>query len=346
MGLFSQLTESIPKINIDEKLSLEQIQSLLGDKFFGLLNQAYQDRQSDTENSGYSKADIQKVIQKYSNINMDISATSSFVPGPLGILTSAGEMVAIVGNNMKMIYDIGCANDKEDFLNKDLLLDIPLHAMGVNMNLDMLQNSPSDLMDSAEDVLMEKALEFGKISAEKMLKKSIVKFIPVGGSVIMAIWTKMMNNKIAHTTSDFFDSAKVLAPVATQKDNIDSKQLEIEKIKAFINLIEIDKSISDAEMQFILPVIKNAEIDEHQKETFLTQAGKTGSEYEVDFDLIKLSKEEAELFLMDLAVLAKRDGSVEKAEKEYFMKVGISLNFEEKILEELINEEATQSVLV
>lgn len=343
MGLFDKIKSSIPKIELGDKVSPEHIQNLLGDKFFELLNNTFEDRKQNEQNSLHSEEDVKAVIENYANINSAIAAAAAFVPGPLGLLGSVGEVVAITGNQMKMIYDIGCGFDKEDFLNKDLLIDIPLHAMGIDRQLDVIQNNPKDLIDSADEILMEKAMAFGKVTASKMLKKSIVKFIPAGGSLIMAIWTKMSNNKIAATTVDFFDNKKVLSPNSTsgKSPKIQPDKIELESVKLMINLIEIDRQISEEEMQFIRPIIENSSLNSKQKEQLLQEAGKTGSQYQIDYDILKASPEDAEQLLMDLAVLANRDGTTDDSEKSYFLEVGAALGFEKSLTEELTNINST-----
>ena len=176
------------KVELPE-LDIDLIQDQIGQEFFALLNMTFNDRVADAQNSLLKQADIEALVNNYTQKNMLIAASSAMVPGPLGIFSAVPELVISMGNQMAMIYDFSCAFDKESFLNKDLLLDIPIFALGGSTNLAALQNR-SNLLDSPEDLLKGKALELGKGMIERNLKKSLVKFIPVGGSVIMTIWAK------------------------------------------------------------------------------------------------------------------------------------------------------------
>ena len=338
MKIFGQLKKLVPiPGRASPKLpNLADIQNQLGDQFFGLLNTIYTERTNNPDNSKLNKSEVQKVINYYANQNLLISSAVAMAPGPLGILASSGEMVAIVGNQMRMVYDLGCGFDKEEFFNKDVLIDIPLQAMGHSTNLQSLQNE-ANLLDSPDKVLKEKAMGFAKSLVEENAKKSIVRFVPIAGSVILGIWTKMSTNKMAKTAINFYDDDKVLIDTsseATQRP--DQQALMLEKIKTLINLMESNGAIADEELQFILPLIEHAEIDENQKGELKEQARSLHSNYEIDFGLFQPHEEEVNSLIFDLAVMAKKDGTVHPAQLEYLHFVAKQIGFDLALLDGML----------
>ena len=319
--------------------SIGKITSSLGDKFFGLLDKTFADRFSNKDNSKISKEEVQATINKYAKMNMAIAAASAAMPGPLGILSSAGEMVLITGNQMKMIYDLGCANDKESFLNKDLLLDIPLQAMGVSTNLDQMQDQLGALQESPVGMLQEKATSYAKVIAIKNLKKSLVKAIPVAGSLLMTIWTNKGTKKIAAITTDFMDDANVLKAIPVNDTAQEEEPVEvlIERIKVLATLMEQNGALKDEELTFLIPIIENAPIEAATKTHLLTEAKRIGSQFEIDYNAIRAHGDTADDLLSDMVVLAKRDGTVGPNELAYLKEVNRIFGEKEEDLMELVN---------
>jgi len=325
---FGQKTE-LPKLDINV------IQGELSDQFFGLLNKTFEQQQSDVQNSLLNVKDIDKMTAGYANKNMLIAAASGMVPGPLGIFSAVPDLVLSMGNQMSMIYDFSCAFDKESFLNKDLLLDIPIFALGGKTNLAAIQDQ-SNLLDSPDELLKGKALDLGKGMIERNLKKSLVKFIPVGGSLVMAIWAKTSTNKIAKSSRIFFDDNQHFEDVKKElPDSLRSQPL-VEKIKAMINLMEADGEIHESEVKFIAPVINNTDISDSQKARLLDEASKPNSSLEVQLSLFRSYPEEVENLVMELCILAKRDGKVHPDQRRYLMEIIQTLEFEEKEMDELL----------
>ena len=322
-------TPELPKLDIDV------IQNKLSDEFFGLLNKTFEQRQADSQNSLLEAQDIDKMVESYANKNMLIAAASGMVPGPLGIFSAVPDLVLSMGNQMSMIYDYSCAFNKESFLNKDLLLDIPIFALGGNTDLAALQNK-SNLLDSPDEMLKGKALDLGKGMIERNLKSSLVKFIPVGGSLVMAIWAKTSTNKIAKASSTFFDDNEHFEDVKKALPASMKSKLLGEKIKAMINLMEANGDIHESEIKFIAPVIENADIPDSQKAHLLDEASQTGSNLEVELSLFQAYPEEVQNLVMELCILAKRDGTVHPAQRRYLMEIIETLEFDEKEMEELL----------
>ena len=323
-----------PKISID----LNSLQGQLSNGIFNAMERSFQSRQLDTNNSTYSEEDVEKIINLYTTKNMVAAAATSIVPGPLGILGSVPELIINFGNQMFMIYDLGCAYDKENFLNKDLLLDIPFAALGGNTNLAMIQTNPSDLIDSPVDALKGKANALGKNMIDRTLKKSIVQFIPIAGPVMMGIWSKMTTSKIAKSSNGFFDQKAIYIEHFKKEENEKViSELQIQKIKAIANLIECNDDINESQIEFIGPIIENAPIDQSRKNFLLEESLKTGSNFQLDFQLLK-DYEEDENLIFELMVMAKRSGFIDDLEKQYICRIAEQLNLDKTMVEDLMKE--------
>jgi hypothetical protein len=317
---------------------LTKIQGELGNKFFGILNNTFDDRLKNVTNSALSQTDVDELIKSYSQKNMLIAAASSIVPGPLGVFSAIPELVLTLGNQMAMIYDTGCAFDKENFLNKDVLVDIPIAAFGGDTDLAALQSSAVDLMDSPVEVLTDKAFALGESMLERTLKKSVIKFVPVGGSMIMALFAQRSTKKIAKTSKSFFDNAKVLV----SKDLTISKEtanlLELEKIKACIDLIDSDNDIDDGEIQFIQPMIEGSDLPVDKKKQLLKEAQSLDSQLIINYNVFRAHPEETDDFVADLIILGNRDGAMKEAEKNYILEFCEKADFEKEEALEMMQE--------
>ena len=317
-------------------IDLSALEDKLNSGLFDTMETAFQSCLADKGNSQYGPADIDKIVEGYAKQNMLLAAASSVVPGPLGILGSIPELLINFKNQFGMIYDLSCANEKESFLNKDLLVDIPIAAFGGNTNLMAMQNDAQDLVDSPIAVLQEKVQTLGKRVVERTLKKSIAQFIPVGGPIIMGIWAKATTKKIATTSKSFFDNNAIYIehykPEETPKI---AAELQVQKIKGLANLIECNDEINEAQIAFIGPIIQNADIPKSQKNHLLEESLRTGSNFQLDYDLLK-EYEEDEALIMEMAILAKRSGSVDNLEKIYILQVANKMKLEKEFVEDLL----------
>ena len=338
MKLLSKLKKLTNLKSSPPEIDISAIQDSIGNEFFLLLNKVFSERQKNPDNTHYTSEQIGALQDYYVKKNLIIAASSSLVPGPLGILSAVPELVMTMGNHMKMIYDYGCVFDKEGFLNKDVLLEIPIHAFGGSTNLAAIQVSQTDLQDSPENILIEKAYEMGTVMINKTMKKSVIKMVPIAGTVMMSIWAKSSTRNIANSALNFFDDCKILTPPKPKSPDQDI-DIEFNKIKMLINLIESDHEIDESELKFILPVIENSSISEAHKEALLLEANKTESNLEVDISHFTDDPNEAESLITDLVILAKRDGSIKESEKHYLFQVADEVNFDQMMLDDLLQEE-------
>lgn len=318
-------------------IDLSALQQQMNDGLMGTMESTFQACMSSTKNSKYEQKDIEKIVDGYAKQNMMLAMASSVVPGPLGILGAIPELMLNFKNQFGMIYDLSCANDKEDFLNKDLLLDIPIAAFGGNTNLMAMQGNTQDLMDSPVAVLQEKAQTLGKGVIDRTLKKSIAQFIPVAGPVIMGIWAKATTSKIAKTSKSFFDKNDLYVEHYKPEETPEiAAELQVQKIKGLANLIECNNEINEAQIAFISPIIENAEIPAGQKNHLLEESLKTGSNFQLDYDLLK-EYEEDEPLIMEMAIMAKRSGAIDNLEKKYILQVADKMKLDKAFVTDLLN---------
>jgi len=317
-------------------IDIATLQKKLNNGLMSTMETSFHACLSNPNNSKYSADDIDQIVQGYAKKNMILATASSIVPGPLGILGAIPELMLNFKNQFGMIYDLSCANDKEDFLNKDLLLDIPIAAFGGNTNLMAVQNNAQDLMDSPLAILQEKAQTLGKGVLERTMKKSIAQFIPVAGPIIMGIWAKSTTNKIAKTSTSFFDKKAIYVEHYKPAETPEIlRELQVQKIKGLANLIECNNEINEDQIAFIGPIIENADIPQDLKNHLLEASLKTGSNFQLDYDLLK-EYEEDEALIMEMVILAKRSGMVDILEQKYILQVADEMKLDKVFVEDLL----------
>lgn len=327
----------IPKNDFEKELT--KTVNKLGDSFFDKIEDVLQNRKADKENTHLTKEEIDEVIKGYTKQNMMIAAGAAAAPGPLGIVAMVFEITSVVGNQLKMTYDIACAYDKEDLINRDLLIDIPLHAMGIDTNLDKVQNlSASEMSESGIKMLKEKSTKLANEIATKSVKKSMVKFIPVAGSVLMAIWTKSNTKKVSNSALYFFDNKKTLVVEKKDKPKTDSILLQQLHLQTLLNLMKADSENSEEEIAFITPMIQNSDLSDKVKED-LSKNLSTDYIYSMDFGQFENADDEKEALITDMVILYKRDEDFHENEVQYIKEVGMALGFERDYIEDLLKDE-------
>ena len=324
----------IPKSDFENQL--QKTVHKLGDSFFEQLESVLKNRKEDSENSHLSQEDIDTVIKDYTKKNMVIAAAASAAPGPLGVVAMVFEITSVVGNQLKMTYDIACAYDKEDLINRDLLIDIPLHAYGIDTNLDKIQTlSTDDMTESGLNILKEKSTKLAKEIANKSVKKSMVKFIPIAGSILMAVWTKSNTKKVSNAAVYFFDNKKTLVPKEKETEKIDTILLQQLHIQTLLNLMKADSLNSEEEIAFIRPMIENSELSDVLKEDLIKHL-ETDYTYSMDYQHFKNADDEKEALITDLVILYKRDEDTHQDEINYIHQVGKELGYEKEYINDLM----------
>ena len=317
---------------------VDRIVDGLGGKFFELIDSTFAERVENAENSTLTQAEAREVIGRYSKRNVAIAAASAAVPGPLGILASAGELVLITDNQLKMVYDLGAAYGKEKFLTRDLLIDVPLQAMGIKTDLDAQQDTIEALAESPADLLQEKAHSYAKAVAMKNLKRSLVKLVPLGGPVLMSVWTKKSTKKIGCVAEGFLDEGSTLtSPSRSLAGGDEPKEILVERIKVIATLMEQNGAIKDSELAVLLPILEAAPLEPSERAMLLEEARRLGSEFEIDYAALREFPELVDDLMSDLLVVAQRDGEVCPNELAYLKEATVALGESEDDLRELLH---------
>jgi uncharacterized protein (DUF697 family) len=143
------------------------------------------------------------VIAGYANKNALIAGAASMVPGPWGMLSIVPEIVLVVRNQLKMIYDLGVVYGKEDAMTRDLLLGVFAYAMGSGaLGLVSVKGSQV-LVRRASLRIIQKIVQWlgGKIT-QRVLKQFLSRWVPIAGAVLMAVWARQSTMEIGHHAAE------------------------------------------------------------------------------------------------------------------------------------------------
>lgn len=197
----------IPKNSFERKINTGTRK--IGNVFFKSVNSILSKKEQ--ANSPIETTSVKDLIKSFENKNAAIAAASSAIPGPMGMTTMTMEVTKILQNQLEMVYEISRSFQKDQWLNKDVLIDIPLHAMGFSTNLPNQQNlTKENLVESKQKEIKEKSQQLARVLLEKNLKKITVRSLPLVGPLMMSIWAKKNTRKIGETAVQFFDTQKNL----------------------------------------------------------------------------------------------------------------------------------------
>ncbi|MEA5578287.1 hypothetical protein [Anabaena sp. UHCC 0451] len=104
---------------------IQELQNQVSEKIIASFDMVAQDRSNYFAKNPYQhqRASIESansIVNGYATRNGGISAAANLVPG-LGMLAIAPEIITVMRNQIAMIYDVGVAYDKQQYLNKELL---------------------------------------------------------------------------------------------------------------------------------------------------------------------------------------------------------------------------------
>lgn len=145
---------------------------------------------------------VDQIINDYANKNAIISGGTNIVPF-LNILTSVPETLMIIRNQLSMIYDISVVLNKSHHMNKELMTYIFSSAEGKGL-LSMVSHSNDKLTIRKVSLNVFEAI-VGRLSVritQNLLKKTLAKFIPMAGAVVMAGWSRMTTAEIGKKASE------------------------------------------------------------------------------------------------------------------------------------------------
>jgi uncharacterized tellurite resistance protein B-like protein len=326
---------------------LVSLQKNLTDKLLDIFDMVIQERQKYYQkNKKPGPTDIESIISSASNQNAIISGAASLVPGPWGMLAAIPEIVMVVRNHIKMIYDIGVASGKEKYLNRELLAGTVLLSMDVSgIGILTLQDGKYVVKRSSLQAFQKRVQMLVVKISQQLLQSLVAKWIPFVGSAAMASWSKFATTFIGKKAAEIFSKPMLQDDKEVIDDDINidvvvnqsSTNFDDLKVYTLINLMNIDKKLNAQEKEFINEIISKLTFTDEQKKKLLKNVD-SGEKHKVDYSLFKNSPDESIGLLVDLTALAKRDGEFNLSEKLFIKQVGAQIGFSEKDIVELMEQ--------
>ena len=327
-----------------ETLNQEAINNKISEGINFAIEKVSKERENYYKNHNVpSLESIDKIISEYSNKNALISGGSSLIPGPWGMAAAIPEIIAVISNQLTMIYDIAKAHGQKE-IDKELLLTVFLSAMGNATGNLLIIHGQKIMMKRIGQRAIQTIIRIlgGKIT-QQLAKSMAAKWIPIAGAVAMAAWSRYMTNKIGEKSIEIFSKEIIFEKDVVEEVNItnfDEKDLNIQninktKIGIMINLMKIDNNIDTSELKFIEDFMEKIDlsIDDKMK---LVQELTSQNKISVDYGVIKDNSEEVLYLLLDLISLAKIDGEFHITEKLFIKEVAKALDFNQDELVLLI----------
>lgn len=298
------------------------------------------------ENEAPNKHELTSLINSYGYRNAAISGGCSLIPGPWGMAAAVPEIILVIQNQLKMVYDIGKAHGHDEkTLDTQLLLEIVLSGTG-NAGLTTATIVGQKLIltrAGARTIQRIIALLGGKVT-QKLIKSMASKWIPVVGAAAMATWSKYSTEKIGKRADEMFKMTIEYQENTTETEidiapitNIGQPELEFEKLKILINLIKIDGVCEKREMDHINILINNANIDDEKKNKLVDNLG-TSLRFDIDYAVFMGQDDEILYLLIDAIALAKIDTHFDASEKMFIKQIAKKLEFSETDLNELMKD--------
>lgn len=348
---------------------IQELQNKVSEKIIASFDMVAQDRSNYFTKNLYqdqrpSIESANSIVNGYAKRNGGISVAANLVPaGPLGILAVAPEIITVMRNQIAMIYDVGVAYDKQQYLNKELLAGVLISSLGTGLITPGINAVANRVIIAQGSKIITRKLTpsiFKRIvhqltgNVVNSATKSIVsKYLPGVGATAMGLWsaysTKQVGNKaiqifekeieildetesLSESSIEYTDNLFPLSDI--EVNNITGERLELLKIKTLINLMKVDGSIEPEEKEYLKTIITNANLTSAEIQEIKNLL--SSQRIEVDYSLIAKYPDDALGLLIDLIALAKRDGDFHITEKMYIKQVGKLMGFSEVDVAELM----------
>ena len=284
--------------------------------------------------------------------NAAISGGASLIPGPWGMLAVVPELLLVINNQIKLIYDIGAAHGRKEMITKELLLGVFISAAGSSAGSLLVMQGSKVLVRRASLQVMQKmiALLGGRIT-QQALKSAISKWLPGIGAAAMAAWTGYLTKQIGDKAREIFQheivndpstpDIELIKPVVVAESTIEvvgdeaDDLLEFCKLQVLVDLAKIDGRLAEEELRFIDDAMESNELNTSQRERI--RAALDGrSEALQGIDLVAAKPDSAIALLSNMVALANKDADFHITEKLYIRKVGGLLGFSQGDVDEII----------
>ena len=346
MGIFDKVKEMASNsINTGKETANEEtIKSKISEGILSAVNKVSEERENYYKKNNVPSIDsIDNIISDYGNKNALISGGASIIPGPLGMAAAIPEIIAVINNQLKMIYDIAKANGQKE-INKELLITVLLSAMGnASGNLLIVHGQKIMAKRVGARVLQTLIKLLGGKITQQIAKSMAAKWIPIAGAIAMAAWSKYTTNKIGQKAKEVFSKEIVFENSEINESNIidivdekiNLKSIQKTKVQILINLIKIDNNIDSSEIKFIEDFMDKIELDIDDKMDLIQQLN-SQNKISADYNILKNNNEEILYLLIDLVALAKIDNEFHITEKLFIKEIAKILEFNQEELQLLM----------
>ncbi len=284
--------------------------------------------------------DAKDIISTYSNLNAGVSGIAGAIPGPIGMATVVPEMITVLNNQIKMIYDIGKAYNQEKVMTKELIIGIMVDSIGRGAGALLTVQAGKVMSKRVGARALQKIIAvLGLRVGQKVLSAMATRWIPIAGAIAMASWSKYSTHKIGEKAIEVFSKEIIIEDeLIEQEIDLDIKEespiisieqnnnLIIARVELMINLMNIDSYKHQKEIEHIKEYINSLAVTSTVKSKLLMSLAKT-EQINIDYTQFNNSQDEAINILSDLISLAKKDGQFHPKEEAYVQEVGIKLGF-------------------
>ncbi|GAP95758.1 hypothetical protein [Leptolyngbya sp. NIES-2104] len=185
------------------------LQDQLTEKMIGLFESVVEERKKyylTNPEKIPTQRDARSIISGYANTNSVISGGFNIIPGPLGMAAAIPEILLIVRNQVVMIYDLGVAYGKKEFLDKDLLATVFAYAIGRGGLGVLVMYGGKVLIKQISARLFPKVVQViaGQV-VQRFISSMVGKWLPIVGAAAMATWSNYSTREIGKKASEIFE---------------------------------------------------------------------------------------------------------------------------------------------
>jgi len=353
--MFSKITDKFSKnseieveveVEVEDKDKGREISNKISEGITKLVGRVITEREEYYKNNlPLSIESLDGMVSSFANKNALISGGAGLIPGPWGMAAAIPEILAVVRNQLIMVYDISKAYGHN--IDKEALISILFGAVGNSAtSLVVIQGQKVMAKRVGAKALQSLIHALGGKITQQLAKSMAAKWLPVAGAIAMATWSRYSTKKIGGKAIGIFldagsdeknelidiDNEDIIEdkPVLTSSAAIDEL-----KIISMIELMKIDGNIDDKEVEFISGFIEKTDLTSSKK-IELIKLIKSNEKSRPDYELLNKDPEEKLNFIIDLVSLAKADGKFDITEKMFVKEIGRMLNFDKDDIEELM----------
>jgi uncharacterized protein (DUF697 family) len=334
----------------DAPKSEMDFQTQIAEQMMGLFDVVIADRRNHFAKNPEkcpNRGSVDSIIASYSTSNAAISGGAGLIPGPFGMLAAIPEIVAVIRNQLAMIYDIGVAYGQTRALTKELLAGVLITAMGTGAGTLLVMQGGKVLVKRVALRAFQQIIVLfaGKVT-QQMLKSMISKWLPFVGAAAMAAWSNYSTREIGKKAIEIFEKEILIVDGTDQSEAADTEPTQAEprsaspntekiRIQSLINLMKVDGSVMPEEQSYLQIFLDNADLTEGER-TELAEGIASDRKFTIDYDILAANPDDAIALLIDLVALANRDGTFHITEKMYVKQVGKLMGFAGNDIDEIM----------